>query len=105
MASSRLASGRPSGGSTEPQPTKIRRLPSLSITPQPVRRRPGSMPRMRRELRIGGGKVMGLYNPCNGFGPNRAGALSITEGLWSVIGRVDDDSLHLPFHLRFIRPS
>ena len=32
---------------TEPQATKIRRLPSTSIRPQPVRRSPGSMPRMR----------------------------------------------------------
>ena len=27
-----------SGGSTEPQPTNVKRLPSLSITPQPVQR-------------------------------------------------------------------
>src|SRR5712671_5142844 len=53
IASRRLASGRPSGGSTEPQPTNISRLPSISITPQPVRRRPGSMPRMRTGWRIG----------------------------------------------------
>ena len=33
--------------STEPQATWISRLPSASIRPQPVRRRPGSMPRMR----------------------------------------------------------
>src|SRR5665213_1797673 len=61
MASSRLASGRPSGGSTEPQPTKVSRLPSISSTPQPVRRRPGSMPRMRTGRRIGGG-VMCIDN-------------------------------------------
>ena len=58
IASSRLASGRLSGGSTEPQPMKISRLPSISITPQPVRRRPGSMPRIRTGWRIGG-DVMG----------------------------------------------
>src|ERR1700692_2445519 len=54
LARRRLASGRPSGGSTEPQPMKISRLPSISITPQPGRRRPGSMPRMRTGWRIGG---------------------------------------------------
>src|SRR5580692_1729497 len=60
IASKRLASGRPSGGSTEPQPTNVSRLPSISITPQPVRRRPGSMPRMRTGWRIGAG-VMGHF--------------------------------------------
>src|ERR1700677_343473 len=60
IASRRLASGRPSAGSTEPQPRKASRLPSISITPQPVRRRPGSMPRMRTGWRIGAG-VMGHF--------------------------------------------
>src|SRR5580692_10059843 len=60
IASRRLASGRPSAGSTEPQPTKVSRLPSISITPQPVRRRPGSMPRMRTGWRIGA-TVMGYF--------------------------------------------
>ena len=55
IASRRLASGRSSGGSTEPQPMKTSRLPSVSITPQPVRRRPGSMPMIRTGWRIGGG--------------------------------------------------
>jgi hypothetical protein len=32
---------------TEPQPRKPSRLPAISTMPQPVRRRPGSMPRMR----------------------------------------------------------
>src|SRR6185312_3983316 len=62
IASRRCASGRLSGGSTEPQPTKVSRLPSISITPHPVRRRPGSMPRMRMGWRIGC-EVMGFYTP------------------------------------------
>ena len=32
---------------TEPQAKKVSRLPAISTTPQPVRRSPGSMPRMR----------------------------------------------------------
>ena len=51
------------GCGTEPQATKASLLPSMSMTPQPVRRRPGSMPRMR----IGGVISSGLTRapaPC-----------------------------------------
>ena len=50
----RAESGACSLVSTEPQATWISRLPSLSIRPQPVRRRPGSMPRMRIGARLHG---------------------------------------------------
>ena len=43
----RSDSGARSLVSSEPQATWISRLPSASIRPQPVRRSPGSMPRMR----------------------------------------------------------
>src|ERR1700704_6532169 len=79
MASRRLASGSPSAGSTEPQPTKISRLPSISITPQPVRRRPGSMPRMRTGWRIGW-DVMGFYNPRASAKPRAGDSLSAHLG-------------------------
>src|SRR5450631_1206097 len=72
IANRRLASGRPAGGSTEPQPIKASRLPSISITPQPVRRRPGSMPRMRTGWRIGM-EVMGYFIP-------HAGVSSLARG-------------------------
>src|SRR5579864_8487871 len=79
MASRRLASGKSCGGSTEPQPTKSRRLPSTSITPHPVRRRPGSMPRIRTDERIGW-EDMGIYtqdsrlvSPVLTFVPYRGG--------------------------------
>src|SRR6202035_1492660 len=62
IAKGGVARRRPSGGSPEPQPTKASRLPSISITPQPVRRRPGSMPRIRTGWRIGG-DVMGAFIP------------------------------------------
>src|SRR5215475_1321800 len=47
MATSRVASSALSSVASEPQAKKLRRLPSIATTPQPVRRRPGSMPRMR----------------------------------------------------------
>src|SRR5215471_10035415 len=47
MATSRVASSALSSVASEPQARKLRRLPSIVTTPQPVRRRPGSMPRMR----------------------------------------------------------
>ena len=54
ICTSRAASSALSAVITEPEATNIRRLPSTSITPQPVRRRPGSMPRMRigRPMRL-----------------------------------------------------
>src|SRR6516162_5275945 len=47
MARRRVASAAPSWVASDPQARKTSRLPSLAITPQPVRRSPGSMPRMR----------------------------------------------------------
>src|ERR1700676_1897561 len=47
MASRRIASPAPSWVATDPQARNMSRLPSIAITPQPVRRSPGSMPRMR----------------------------------------------------------
>jgi hypothetical protein len=47
MVTSRSASAALSLVATDPQATWISRLPSTSITPQPVRRSPGSMPMMR----------------------------------------------------------
>src|SRR5438270_11171067 len=47
MARSRSASPASSSVGTEPQARNISRLPSIAIMPQPVRRSPGSMPRMR----------------------------------------------------------
>ena len=38
---------RASSVASEPQARKLKRLPSTAIMPQPVRRSPGSMPRMR----------------------------------------------------------
>src|SRR5713226_4120062 len=43
----RAAKACRSSVSTRPQPRKASRLPEISTIPQPVRRRPGSMPRMR----------------------------------------------------------
>jgi len=47
----RSATAALSSEATEPQATKISRLPSMSITPQPVRRSPGSMPRIANRAR------------------------------------------------------
>src|SRR5262245_17480573 len=47
MARSRTESAALSSVETEPQPKKLSRLPKIATMPQPVRRRPGSMPRMR----------------------------------------------------------
>src|SRR3954466_1642044 len=47
MVTSRTESSALSSVSIRPQATKMRRFPSTSTTPQPVRRSPGSMPRMR----------------------------------------------------------
>src|SRR5690606_10181456 len=48
--SRRSANGRVSRGATTPWATHDRRAPSQAITPQPVRRRPGSSPRTRIAL-------------------------------------------------------
>src|SRR5215470_17007081 len=47
MARSRTARSALSSVATDPQARKLSRLPSIVTTPQPVRRRPGSIPRMR----------------------------------------------------------
>src|SRR6266568_4111321 len=47
IAARREAKASRSSVSTRPQPRKASRLPEISTIPQPVRRRPGSMPRMR----------------------------------------------------------
>src|SRR5712692_4264738 len=47
MAKRRIASPAPSCVASEPQARNMSRLPSIAIMPQPVRRSPGSMPRMR----------------------------------------------------------
>ncbi len=45
--SNRSLKGAPSGGATTPCATQRSRDPSATITPQPVRRKPGSSPRIR----------------------------------------------------------
>ena len=47
MLTSRSESAALSSLATEPQAKNDSRLPSIATIPQPVRRSPGSMPRMR----------------------------------------------------------
>src|SRR3984957_4319948 len=83
VASRRLASGGLSSGSTEPQAIKVSRLPSISITPHPVRRRPGSIPRMRTGWRIGT-EDMGIYTPVGSPRPSHLNRHPRESGEWRV---------------------
>src|SRR5262249_45960421 len=52
IVTNRAASAAFSSVASEPQAIKLSRLPSTSTTPHPVRRSPGSMPRMRIAWRV-----------------------------------------------------
>ena len=60
--SRRSEKGRDSLGAMTPCATWARRAPSMVITPQPVRRRPGSSPRIRTAAM---GDSIGVFGDCS----------------------------------------